>query len=259
MGNIDLINKDICAIVGSRNASFHGEKFTSSISKELADNNIIIASGLANGIDSKAHLASLPNTIAVIAGGIDKIYPAHNHRLYKDIAEKGLILAESKIGESPNPHSFPRRNRIIAGIAKVTLVIEGGLKSGSLITARIANEMGREVGAVPGYPMDPRSKGTNKLIRDGALMVESAEDILELFGKEILSTKDENNSAKKEQASAANDNKEKILSVLSSNPISMNEICSKTNLDIPSVCEVLIPEEIEGNIVRIDGNKFAKA
>jgi DNA processing protein len=258
IGNIDLLSRDICAIVGSRNASFHGQRFAGIIAKDLAANGIVIASGLANGIDSAAHSESISSTIAVIGGGIDQIYPAFNHKLYKDIAAKGLIIAENRIGSAPTPHCFPKRNRIIAGISKVTLVVEATLKSGSLITARCAMEMGREVAAVPGYPLDSRSRGTNSLIKDGAHMIESADDILEIMNIGKTPQEEIKKPQEKEAAKAPiSSNKQRILSLLSAEPISINEICAETNLTIPAVCEVLIEEEIEGNIVRVEGNKFA--
>lgn len=259
LGNIDLLSKNICAIVGSRNASFHGLRFAEILSEDLSKNDIVVASGLAHGIDAAAHEGAHPNTIAVIAGGIDQIYPSDHRKLYEAISKDGLIIAENKIGSKPSPHCFPKRNRIIAGISKVTLVIEAAIKSGSLITARAAMEMGREVAAVPGYPMDFRSKGTNSLIKDAALMVESSDDILELFGKERPEIIDKKPGIKKQLVGESGSNKHKIISLLSAKPIGINEICYQTKLDIPSVCEVLIPEEIEGNIIRVGGNKFAKA
>lgn len=260
VGNIDLLSKNICAIVGSRNASFHGLRFAEMISEDLSKKDVIVASGLAHGIDEAAHKGAHPNTIAVVGGGIDQIYPSDHWRLYEKIAKEGLIIAENKIGTKPTPHCFPKRNRIIAGISKVTLVVEAAIKSGSLITARSAMEMGRDVAAVPGYPLDFRSQGTNSLIKDGAIMVESADDILQVFGMESEKSEDKRTQIKKpEQKADEGSNKHKIISLLSSKPIGINEICHQTNLDIPSVCEVLIPEEVDGNIIRVDGNKFAKA
>ena len=179
-GNLSLLQKNIISIVGPRNGSFNGMVFAKKIAEELSNNEIVIASGMARGIDSSAHQASLKNgTIAVMAGGINKIYPPENQEMYKEISKNGLILTEQGFDTPPKNISFIQRNRIISGIALGTLVIEASIKSGSLVTAKFAIEQGREVFAVPGSPLDSRCRGTNRLIREGAKMVESIDDILE--------------------------------------------------------------------------------
>ncbi|MCE2687018.1 MAG: DNA-processing protein DprA [Rickettsiales bacterium] len=179
-GDISLLQKNIISIVGPRNGSFNGMVFAKKIAEELSNNEIVIASGMARGIDSSVHQASLKNgTIAVMAGGINKIYPPENQEMYKEISENGLILTEQGFDTPPKNLSFIQRNRIISGIALGTLVIEASIKSGSLITAKFAVEQGREVFAVPGSPLDSRCRGTNRLIREGAKMVENIDDILE--------------------------------------------------------------------------------
>ncbi|MFT6332781.1 MAG: DNA processing protein, partial [Lentimonas sp.] len=153
-------------------------KFAKKIACELNEQGFVIASGMARGIDSSAHQASLEKgTIAVLGGGIDNIYPSENKPLYQQIAQKGLIISENPFGYSPIPSSFPRRNRIVSGISLGVIVVEATIRSGTLITARCANEQGREVFAVPGSPFDPRCQGSNRLIKDGATLIENVDDI----------------------------------------------------------------------------------
>jgi DNA processing protein len=199
-GDLNLFTKNAIAVVGSRNASLNGINFAKKIASDLAQNDIITISGLARGIDSATHEASYKNgTIAVIAGSIDNIYPKENTRLYEKIFETGLIITEMPFGAPPRPENFIQRNRIISGLSLGTVVIEAGLKSGSLTTARFALEQGREVFAMPGFPLDPRSQGSNRLIKDGAKLIENIDDILEEFSflkkveivKEISKIKEE--------------------------------------------------------------------
>ncbi len=179
-GNAELANRSAIGIVGSRNASAVGRKFTRQLAAELGEAGHVIASGLARGIDTAAHEASLATgTIAVVAGGIDVIYPPENDKLHAEICNHGLMVSEMIMGSVPKAEHFPRRNRIISGLSRAVVVVEAALRSGSLITARLAAEQGRDVYAVPGSPLDPRSEGTNKLIRQGATLLTSARDILE--------------------------------------------------------------------------------
>jgi DNA processing protein len=179
-GNVDFFSRKIVAIVGPRNASFNAANFARKIAFVLGKNSIIISSGMARGIDCAAHEASIESgTIAIIAGGINHIYPKENSYLYEKIAERGLLVSETPFGVTPKGGNFVQRNRLISGISLGVVVVEAGLKSGSLITAKFAIEQGREVFAVPGSPFDPRCHGTNRLIKDGAKMVENIDDILE--------------------------------------------------------------------------------
>ena len=179
-GNIDFFDRDTIAIVGPRNASFGAINFAKKIASELAEHSIITVSGMARGVDTSAHKASLANgTIAVIAGGIDHIYPKENDELYAAISKQGLLVSENSFGMPPKGGNFVQRNRIISGLSFGVVVVEAGLKSGSLITARFAAEQGREVFSMPGSPFDPRCHGTNRLIKDGAKMIENIDDILE--------------------------------------------------------------------------------
>ncbi len=179
-GNKELADLPSIAIVGSRNASAIGQKFTRKIAGELASEGYAIVSGLARGIDTAAHSGALQSaTIAVIAGGTGNYYPPQNKDLQRQIEQSGLLVTENPPGFEPRAQDFPRRNRIISGSALGTLVVEANLRSGSLITARLANEQGRHVMAVPGHPFDPRAKGPNSLIRNGASLIGTAEDVIE--------------------------------------------------------------------------------
>lgn len=179
-GKIEFFTRDTIAIVGPRNASFSAMNFAKKIAAELGENSLTVASGLARGIDSAAHQGSLASgTIAVIAGGIDHIYPQENEKLFAAVAAQGLLISENAFGTPPKGGNFVQRNRIISGLSLGVVVVEAGLKSGSLTTARFAAEQGREVFAVPGSPFDPRCLGTNRLIKDGAKMLETVADVLE--------------------------------------------------------------------------------
>lgn len=179
-GKGELLQKNIIAIVGPRNASLNGCQFAKKVAYELSSKGIVIASGMAIGIDRSAHKASIENgTIGVIAGGIDNIYPMQNLDLYQEIYKKGLLISEHQIGSAPRGGNFPQRNRIISGISLGVVVVEATLKSGTLITARFALEQNREIFAVPGSPFDPRHEGTNRLIKQGAKLIQNSDDILE--------------------------------------------------------------------------------
>lgn len=178
-GDLDFFHRDTIAIVGPRNASFNGIFFAKKIALELGQNSLIVVSGLARGIDAAAHEASiLSGTIAVIAGGINQIYPKENSRLYHEISKNGLLVSENTFNALPIGGNFVQRNRLISGLSLGVVVVEAGLKSGSLITAKFAAAQGREVFAMPGSPFDARCLGANRLIKDGAKMVESIDDIL---------------------------------------------------------------------------------
>jgi DNA processing protein len=181
-GNLDLLTRSSVAMVGARNASAGACRFARQLAFELGQGGYAVVSGLARGIDTAAHTGSIDSgTVAVIAGGIDVVYPPENRELQDGIAERGLLIAEQPPGTEPRARHFPYRNRIIAGLAMGTVVVEAAPKSGSLITARLAADAGREVMAVPGSPLDPRSHGCNQLIREGATLVQNAAEIAELI------------------------------------------------------------------------------
>lgn len=179
-GRVDLMYKNIVAIVGTRNPSTNGCKFAEKIAYELGQSGLIISSGMARGIDASAHYGAINSgTIGVIAGGVDNIYPAENTALYKEVIQKGLLVSENPLGSPPKGGNFPQRNRIISGLSLGVAVIEATLRSGTLITSRFAAEQNREIFAVPGSPFDPRYEGTNRLIKQGAKLIENSNDVLE--------------------------------------------------------------------------------
>jgi len=182
-GDTALLRRPMVALVGGRDASALGTRMARRLAGALAESGHVVVSGLARGIDTAAHLAALDRgTLAVLAGGVDVVYPAENAVLAQEIAERGLLLSERPMGLQPQARDFPRRNRIVSGLARAVVVIEAAARSGSLITARMALDQGREVMAVPGHPFDARAAGCNALLRDGALLVRSADDVIEAIG-----------------------------------------------------------------------------
>lgn len=262
-GKKNLLNSIKIALVGSRNASHNNlliaEKWAEKLSK-----NYIIVSGLARGIDSFAHKAALDNgTIAVIAGGIDIIYPPENNKLYHQIAEQGLIITEMPFGMQPIAKHFPRRNRIISGLSLGVVVIEASLQSGSLITARFAGEQNRDCFAVPGSPLDPRARGTNKLIKEGAYLVESPEEIMEILQhnrqKGIINDNNSNFYHNYSFKHLPNESetlkvKLKILELIDTVPVSADSLLATHNFDLPVFHIALIELELAGEIERSANN-----
>jgi len=183
IGDTEILQRPLVAIVGARNASSLGQRMAKGLAADLAGKGFAVVSGMARGVDTAAHTATLDTgTIAVLAGGVDVMYPAENARLAEDIAKTGVRLSEQPMGMVPQARHFPRRNRIISGLCRATIVVEAAAKSGSLITARTALDQGREVLAVPGHPFDARAAGCNMLIRDGASLVRNAEDVIDVIG-----------------------------------------------------------------------------
>ena len=179
-GNLNFLDRQAVAIVGARNASAAACRFARGLAHDLGQQDLVVVSGLARGIDSAAHDGALESgTIGVVAGGIDIFYPPENEQRQQALYERGLVIAEMPPGTEPRARHFPYRNRIIAGMCSGTVVVEAAPRSGSLITARLAAEAGREVMAVPGSPLDPRAQGCNQLIRDGATLVQTAADVIE--------------------------------------------------------------------------------
>jgi DNA processing protein len=186
LGHVALLHRENLAIVGARNASALGVKFAQTLATDLARDGFVIVSGLARGIDRAAHQATLDTgTIAVMAGGVDVVYPPENKDLYERISNRGAIVSEMPLGVTPQARHFPRRNRIISGMSRGVVVIEAAERSGSLITANYALEQGREVFAVPGSPLDPRARGSNRLLKEGATLTECAEDIVSVLRPDV--------------------------------------------------------------------------
>ncbi|MGQ2989953.1 MAG: DNA-processing protein DprA [Brevundimonas sp.] len=181
-GNVALLSRESVAIVGARIASAGGQRIARGLADSLGRSGFVVVSGLARGIDAAAHAGALDTgTVAVLGGGVDDVYPPDNAGLYADIVEKGCIVSESPVGHRAQARDFPRRNRIISGLSRGVIVVEAEIRSGSLITASLAAEQGRDVFAVPGSPLDPRSKGPNDLLRQGAILCEGVDDVIRAF------------------------------------------------------------------------------
>ncbi len=258
--------KTILGMVGARNASAAGCGLTKKLASELGKENIVIASGLARGIDTFAHEGSLTTgTVGVIAGGIDNIYPPENATLYNKLKEMGCIITENPFGCTPQNRHFPARNRIIAGISAGVVVCEAAQKSGSLITAHNALDYGREVFAIPGSPLDPRSYGANTLIRQGAVLIQSSSDILEQLqtGKaqmRLLESETENFFSKPLSEPDAHEltKAHRLLDEkLSPTPTSLEEIITQTGLTANVLFTILLEKELAGVIQRHAGGKIS--
>jgi DNA processing protein len=182
LGDVSLLSREAVAVVGARIASAGGQRIARGLAQSLGQAGFVVVSGLARGIDAAAHAGSLETgTVAVLGGGVDDVYPPDNAGLYDQIVERGCVVSESPMGARAQARDFPRRNRIISGLSRGVIVVEAELRSGSLITARLANEQGRDVFAVPGSPLDPRSKGPNELLRHGAILCEGIDDVRRAF------------------------------------------------------------------------------
>ena len=262
-GNAALLDRQAVAVVGARNASAAACRFARQLAFELGDSGLVVASGLARGIDTAAHDGSLETgTIAVVAGGIDVVYPPENEARQRAIGERGLLLAEQPPGTEPHARHFPTRNRIIAGIAQGTVVVEAAPKSGSLITARQAAEFGRDVMAVPGSPLDPRAQGCNLLIREGATLVQNAEDVLEAIRPLRLGVLREPVEMYEEAADAAEAkeaDRRAVTELLGPTPVLVDEIIRQSERPAAIVQTVLLELELAGRVERHAGGKVSAA
>lgn len=264
-GHAHLFAHDkLIGMVGARNASANGCAFARKLAGDLGAAGHVVVSGLARGIDAYAHRGALATgTVAVIGGGIDNIYPPENETLFNEIAESGAILSEMPFGMKPHAHSFPARNRIIAGMSRGVAVIEASLKSGSLITANVALDYGREVFAVPGSPMDPRCAGTNGLIKQGAHMIESARDILTNLAPIGELPLAENDSGFGEPPAAQisddmlADARAQVIQALSASPTLLEEILHLTGITPHLLMAVLLELELAGRLQRHPGAKVS--
>jgi DNA processing protein len=259
-GNAALLDKQSVAIVGARNASAAACRFARGLAHDLGQHGLIVVSGLARGIDSAAHDGALESgTIAVIAGGIDVFYPPENQARQEALYERGLVLAEMPCGTEPRARHFPYRNRIIAGISSGTVVVEAAPRSGSLITARLAAEAGREVMAVPGSPLDPRAQGCNQLIRDGATLVQNAADVVDQvrpFESQVRSTPSPYDHRPEDMV----DGEEVLASIeslLGPSPVPVDEIIRLSGAPSGSVQMALLELDLAGRLDRHAGNKVS--
>lgn len=260
-GDAALADKPCVAIVGARNASAAAVKLARDFASALGEAGFVIVSGLARGIDGAAHEGSLPATIGVIASGIDIAYPPQHTTLQERIASEGLLIAEQPPGTEPRGSHFPSRNRIIAGLASGTLVVEAAVKSGSLITARLAAEAGREVMAIPGSPLEPRSHGCNHLIREGAVLVQEPADVIELlssFDGTPHSTFRESSGAFDYLAEdLAEAEPADIASLLTSAPVAVDELIRQSGAPAAAVQLALLELEIAGKLERHAGGRVS--
>ena len=265
LGHISLLKRATVAIVGARNASTNGRRFAESLALDLAGQGVLVASGLARGIDAAVHAGALEGgTVAVLAGGVDVIYPKENTELYESVRAQGVIISEMPPGTQPLARHFPSRNRLISGLSLGVIVVEAALRSGSLITARLAGEQGREVFAVPGSPLDPRARGTNDLIRNGATLVEHAADVLDIvstmhgrplrepgrgdFQVDLIESVDE------DTVTAA---RLDIVERLGPTPVSVNALIRDTEYPPAAIWTVLLELELAGRLERLPGAMVA--
>lgn len=265
-GRAEILTRRAVAIVGARNASANGVRFARQLAAELGSAGLLVVSGLARGIDTAAHRGALSTgTVAVMAGGVDVIYPPENHGLYGEILETGAVVSEMPPGLRPTDRHFPRRNRIVSGISSGVVVVEAALRSGSLITARLAGEQGREVFAVPGSPLDPRARGTNNLIRQGATLTESAADVLDGLGAvafqgrgephQMVSEEPENGSLGSEAELLTA--REQVIGKLGPSPVPVDEIVRQCQLAPAVVLTILLELELAGRLTRHPGNQVS--
>ena len=279
-GNLSLLSHPTVAIVGARNASAAACRFSRDLANSLMNEGVTVVSGLARGIDTAAHQGSISKcAVAVIAGGIDVYFPPENQGLQEQIARDGLLLAEQPPGTEPRARHFPYRNRIIAGVSQGTIVVEAAPRSGSLITARLAAEAGRHVMAVPGSPLDPRSRGCNGLIREGATLIQSVDDIMEQishfderaaganFTYDLFET--QNRPEKLRETAPQNSHganidmnidadidsaaRQSLTNLLSMTPVSVDELVRQSRLPAASVQMMLLELELAGRLSRHAG------
>ena len=256
-GALEVLARPMIAIVGSRNASGAGLKFTERLARDLGDAGFVIASGLARGIDQAAHRASLDSgTMAVLAGGHDRIYPAEHEDLLRAMLRSGAAISEMPLGHVPRARDFPRRNRLISGVALGVVVVEAAHRSGSLITARIAAEQGREVFAVPGSPLDPRAAGTNDLIKQGATLTTEAADVINAVAPIMerpveLPTREPEGVPSYDEPD--NSERTRIVGLLGPSPIGLDDLIRMAGASPAVVRTVLLELELAGRLERHGG------
>lgn len=263
-GNLELLARPAVALVGARNASAGACQFARQLAFELGQMGLSVVSGLARGIDTAAHAGSIEGgTVAVIAGGIDAVYPPENRALQNAIAERGLLIAEQPPGTEPRARHFPYRNRIIAGASAGTVVIEAAPKSGSLITARLAAEAGCEVMAIPGSPLDPRSRGCNQLIREGATLVQNASEIAELISpldNRMLAPRVKWESSITLIADdSSHTERSAVIDLMGMTYVSVDELVRQSGSSPSTVQMVLLEFELAGKLERGAGGKVRLA
>ena len=262
-GDVTLAARQCVAMVGARNASAAACRFARMLAQELGEREAVVVSGLARGIDTAAHQGALASgTIGVIASGIDISFPPENAELQEQLAGGGLVVTEHPPGTQPLARHFPARNRIIAGLAAGTVVVEAAPRSGSLITARLAGEAGREVMAVPGSPLDPRAQGCNQLIRDGAILVQNAADVIEAIGSiDLRMVRQGSFQFVGEPVSSDVPEKERatVIELLGPAPVPVDEVIRQSGLAPSTVQTVLLELELAARLERHAGGRVSLA
>lgn len=276
LGNVGLLAQRAVAVVGGRNASANGQRMAEMLAAELA-RSVVVVSGLARGIDAAAHVGAMQTgrTVAAVAGGLDMPYPPEHADLQGRVAASGAVITEAPLGTAPQARHFPRRNRIIAGLSLGVIVIEAALRSGSLITARLAQEAGRELFAVPGSPLDPRSRGANDLIRQGAHLTENAHDVLDnlpdhplreglarlpLFVRDDKPGLSESPRPWQEPVESPAElarARQQVVDLLGSSPTAVDEVVRRCQFSAAAVMAVLLELELAGRIEMLAGSRVA--
>jgi DNA processing protein len=257
-GNLNLLDRQAVGIVGARNASAAACRFARGLAHDLGQHDLVVVSGLARGIDSAAHDGALDSgTIGVVAGGIDVFYPPENEERQEALYERGLVLAEMPPGTEPRARHFPYRNRIIAGLGSGTVVVEAAPRSGSLITARLAAEAGREVMAVPGSPLDPRAQGCNQLIRDGATLIQNAADVVEAIRVPVTQVRAPSTSYEPAEELNGDDALGAVEELLGPSPVPVDEIIRLSGAPSGTVQMALLELDLAGRLDRHAGNKVS--
>ncbi|WP_299393141.1 DNA-processing protein DprA [Pelagibius sp.] len=285
LGDPAALSAPAVGIVGARNASANGRRFAQGLAAEIAEAGYAVVSGMARGIDTAAHLGALPRpSVAVLAGGVDVVYPPENDRLHRDLQDRGAVISEMPLGTKPQARHFPRRNRLISGLSCGLVIVEAAKRSGSLITARFAAEQGRDVFAVPGSPLDPRAAGCNHLIREGATLVESAAQILDDLRAPLPAPPGSSAPGSSapgssptglqqvfapqapppptppiaERAEAGPNERRDLEELLGPEPIMVDELVRLSGLPIGVVHSALLDLELAGRIERHPGNRVAR-
>ena len=265
LGQAPLLCKPSVAVVGARIASAGGQRFARQIAQGLGQAGYVVVSGMARGIDGAAHEGALPTgTVAVLGGGVDDVYPAEHAGLYRRICDAGCVVSENAVGRKARAMDFPRRNRIISGLSLGVVVVEAELRSGSLITARLAGEQGREVFAVPGSPLDPRARGTNDLIRQGAVLCEGVEDVVEVLRRpltlreqgDLFDPQTPDEAMLDREADGLRD---RVFALLSPTPTPIDEIVRALSAPASAVFAALVELSLAGRAELLAGGLAARA
>ena len=269
-GRAALLADTSVAVVGARNASAGGLHMAERLAAELGAAGLTVVSGMARGIDARAHAGALATgTVAVMGGGVDVVYPKENRALFERLLAEGAVVSEAPLGTVPLGRHFPRRNRIIAGLCRGVVVVEGAARSGSLITARLAGEQGREVLAVPGSPLDPRSSGPNRLIREGATLVENAGDVLDALGADPGRALAESGrrwpvaaaggpgDERSDDEDAPETARDTVTALLGSSPVPVDLLVRQSRLTPATVATILLELELAGRLERQPGNRVS--